>query len=181
MTTIIGISGCHCTGKTTMVNELAEWLRANNYTVCVVDEVARDCPFPIHENGNIDSQHWINDELGHRLNQAKKEEPDYIITDRTFVDSAVYLKCTQGADSQARSFRRKCQKQQEYWYDRVYVSTAVLPLEDDGFRNTNETFWVNVYNEMYWEFVYAQKPPTYIIDSIQEIKERELTKWTETP
>lgn len=89
----IAYSGSHGTGKSTSV-----YLEAYNQkdvnqskTVCAMNEVARDCPFPINLESTYISQLWIfNNQIVREIEMSHRY--DIIICDRTTVDCLAYTK-----------------------------------------------------------------------------------------
>lgn len=88
----IGISGCGDSGKTTLCNNIKEFIELQGKSVYLVKEVARECPYPINENTTIEAQRWIweshiNEEIiGH------KSGCDIVLCDRTLMDNLLYYK-----------------------------------------------------------------------------------------
>lgn len=87
----IAISGTHGIGKSTLVKRLESELKERDYVVEVMDEIVRmDCPFPIGEKGDINSQLWI---LFNTLKEEvvfRNKKCDFIIFDRSIYDCCVY-------------------------------------------------------------------------------------------
>lgn len=153
LTTVIGISGTHCTGKTTMCNLLVDYYRSKGYTVTIISEVVRDCPYPVNENGSLESQEWIFNEQLRRLNEHYGTV-DIIITDRTFLDSAAYLYYTNGYTELSSEFEYKCQAHTLLWYSTIYLTTLLEDVndgspEEDGFRSTDAGFRKAIHKTIY--------------------------------
>lgn len=84
------IIGTHGTGKTTLAYEVTAELKKIGLHAEMLSEVARRCPFPIHQAVNVKAQMWI------LTNQIAKELDmerlcDYLILDRNVIDYYVYL------------------------------------------------------------------------------------------
>ena len=89
MTTKIGITGTHGSGKSTKAKELSDRFVDVNKTIIVVDEVARSCP---HTLGTIEAQEWIWYEQMTREKHAMTQDVDVIICDRTVMDNLMYYR-----------------------------------------------------------------------------------------
>ena len=85
----IGFCGTHGTGKTTAVNALEDNYTDAGKTICVVREVARNCPHPL---GTIEAQEWIWDEQMAQEKDAMTQDVDVVICDRTVLDNLVYYR-----------------------------------------------------------------------------------------
>lgn len=90
---IIGISGSHGTGKTTFLYNLAHELKVKHpdKTLKIINEIIRDCPFPIFSKNNqatIESQMWAFGSQIKKEMEAKKN--DIVLMDRTIFDVVAY-------------------------------------------------------------------------------------------
>lgn len=88
----IGITGTESVGKSTLITNLISLL-ARNYSVKAlsIGEVARHSPFPLIEQQNLKSSHWILNEVKHR-ETALQNEADILFCDRTVLDIWVFAK-----------------------------------------------------------------------------------------
>lgn len=135
----IAFAGTHGTGKTTLMLELAFHLKKNGYNVHLVSETARECPLPINEESTVESQLWIFGEMLKREQEAVKYSKDFILCDRTLLDTLAYTKRV--APETAKTLDP---------FVRRYMSTyglivVLIPknkdyLKDDGIRSTNKPF-----------------------------------------
>ena len=85
----IAISGVHSSGKTTSLSYVTYKIKSRKNVIGILNEVARDCPYPLGVNGNFQTQWWI------LTNQILKEYQlqrmyDTIICDRSVFDVMVY-------------------------------------------------------------------------------------------
>jgi len=88
---IISFTGTHGVGKTTSVYELAYQykLKYPDKTVYTLNEVARNSPYLLNKKSCEQGQLWIfNEQIKQELELITYY--DYIITDRTAVDSIAY-------------------------------------------------------------------------------------------
>lgn len=87
----IAFTGSHCTGKTTLLNDIINSL-PDGTTVNSVTEVARkiiEKGYPLNMDATVDSYvHYINDQL--KEENKKMEECDVFISDRTLLDPVAY-------------------------------------------------------------------------------------------
>lgn len=87
----IAFTGSHCTGKTTLLNDVKDALQSN-IVVNDVTEVARkiiEKGYPLNMDATIDSYvHYINDQL--EAEKTKMEGCDVFISDRTLLDPVAY-------------------------------------------------------------------------------------------
>ncbi|MBS3052417.1 MAG: AAA family ATPase [Candidatus Aenigmarchaeota archaeon] len=87
----IAIIGTHFVGKTTVCENLFDYLSREGHNVGMLTEVVRDCPYPVNEMATVKAQDWI-------LNQQKKmeielgEKHDIILMDRGVIDNFAYWK-----------------------------------------------------------------------------------------
>lgn len=91
---LVAFSGAHGTGKTTSVYHYAYCLkRSTRFSVGVLTEMARECPYPILGRGNTrpgrKAQRWIFERHLEREN-ALISAYDVVISDRTLVDTIAY-------------------------------------------------------------------------------------------
>lgn len=91
MSVKIAFTGSHCTGKTTLLNDV-ESILSNKIVVNSVTEVARkiiDKGYPLNKDATVDSYvHYINDQLSEEA--AKMNGCDVFISDRTLLDPVAY-------------------------------------------------------------------------------------------
>ena len=85
----VGITGTHGTGKTSLINEWKRSLDKDRVNVYVVEEVARDCPYPLE---TIKSQRWMWHEHYSREIDGAASGCKVILCDRTLMDNLVYLR-----------------------------------------------------------------------------------------
>ena len=55
----IGLVGSHGTGKSTLSYLLAGELQKRDYSVGLILETVRECPFPINEDSPLEAQLWM--------------------------------------------------------------------------------------------------------------------------
>jgi len=86
----VAFIGSHGVGKTTLCYGLAARLKAGDFAVEVVHEVARRCPLPINEETSLESESWIlHSQIAEEI-VAQHRYP-VVICDRSAIDNYVYL------------------------------------------------------------------------------------------
>jgi len=85
----IAIIGAHNSGKITSLYYLSYKLKKIGRTIGIGHEVARECPYPLNEEGGMLTQLWI---LFKQIEREAQLEKNYnkIILDRSVYDSIVY-------------------------------------------------------------------------------------------
>jgi len=82
--------GSHGVGKTTLCYQLAAYLKQQQYNVKVINETVRQCPFPINEDANNNTELWIIHTQIVRELEAEAQGYDAIVADRGALDGIVY-------------------------------------------------------------------------------------------
>lgn len=90
-TTIITITGTQGSGKSTLTRRLHGICRRQGHKVCVVNEVADDCPCPLNTDTSEVGQWWIWREQLRRELAARNAHPDVLICDRSMMCNMCYL------------------------------------------------------------------------------------------
>jgi nicotinamide riboside kinase len=86
----VAFIGTHGVGKTTLCYGLAARLKARDYAVEVVHEVARRCPLPINEETSYESEAWIlHTQIAEEI-VAQHRYP-VVVCDRSALDNYVYM------------------------------------------------------------------------------------------
>ena len=134
----IAIIGTHSTGKTTLGRMLAEKLKELRYEVNYLNELARECPFPINEATSFEAQKWILDNQ-FRLEEEMHSTNGFLICDRATLDNFAYMKrVSKGLD--IRSYEKKAAEHMSS-YDFVFKTKKLnLEAEKDGIRSVNDEF-----------------------------------------
>lgn len=144
MTIKIAVGGIHGNGKSTLTNNIKNFLESLDKTVYYVKESARLCPYKLT---TIKGQRWtweshINDEL-----KGYKSKSDFILCDRTLRENLIYYKYL--LNNQIDPVFEALNDYAINWmntYD--YISILDMNPEfivDDGFRITdiNKTIEIN--------------------------------------
>lgn len=147
----VAIVGAHGVGKTILSRQVASCERVNYCNrIELIEEVVRDCPFPINNKSSIDGGFWIVCEQIAREQKAKSRNPDVIICDRSSIDPVMYMKASDFPAHEYAylfSFARKWMQT----YDKIVYIKANPNLEivDDGFRATDREFQLKVDKEFF--------------------------------
>ncbi|MEM6794418.1 MAG: ATP-binding protein [Acidobacteriota bacterium] len=92
----IAFIGTHGVGKTTLCYGLAARLKAADFPLEVVGEVARRCPLPINHETTLDAQSWIlHTQIAEEIVAANRGR--VVICDRSVLDNFVYLLIASGS------------------------------------------------------------------------------------
>lgn len=144
------ITGGPGVGKTALLHGLVGELKWRDKTVEWIDEVIRDCPYPIDKGADFKTEMWIVEHQHYRELQKLRLMPQFLLCDRSIIDMAVYG---------TMLFQNKKLTQKEYdvimravteWlhtYDfGILVSPTDKPLTSDGFRATDKNYQWEMHN-----------------------------------
>ncbi len=152
MTYFVPIVGTHCSGKTTLAENLTNLAQKKGYKAMFVSEVARDCPFPMHEGQTEEATQWILEEQKKREDALKNLDLDIVFCDRSFADPLFYFFAKKENRPTLNQFlienKKVCGKtlyKMALEYTARYRHTIfqelseeeLLQVEEDGFRDTN--------------------------------------------
>jgi nicotinamide riboside kinase len=85
----IAIVGTHFIGKSTLCNNLLEYLNSEGFNAGLIEEVVRHCPYPVNEMATLKAQDWILKEQKRREEELEKKH-DVIVMDRGVIDNFAY-------------------------------------------------------------------------------------------
>ena len=160
----VALVGTHGVNKTTIAYELAGVLKRRGKAVELLTEIARECPFPLNEQGVAEAYHWI---IARQIQLELEKQPraEVLVCDRAVLDNFAYY---------ARRFdclTEECEALRAYCYSwmKGYDLLIRLPITNhlmpDGFRSTNETFQrqIDAICDELFESVYtAETRPAYV-------------------
>ena len=163
----VAIIGTHGIGKTTLANHLANEARKDQKSVVIIEEVARECPFPLNKEFTVEGAEWIISTQISRELTAKAMNVDLIICDRSAYDPISYLRARKIKEKTFRSLRHYV----ESWiqtYDKLFF---VVPGEEapvyDGVRDTNKKFQMKVHDEFIKMMINNELPHLTALDSCE--------------
>jgi predicted ATPase len=154
----VAFSGCHSTGKTTLMNEVAEKIRKKyGFHVEIVSEVARNCPYPINKVATPQAEQWI---FYHQIlaentaavNLKVSGKKGLVLSDRTIFDTLAYSfnqrkrDKKEGKDVEAWSwvfnFYNDSLEELLPYYNLIFVTQpwSESLVKDDGLRDTDSTW-----------------------------------------
>lgn len=161
MTYFIPIVGTHCSGKTTLAEKLTNLAQKKGYNAMFISEVARDCPFPMHEGQTEEATQWILEEQKKREDALKNLGLDVVFCDRSFADPLLYFfakkenkpTLNQFLLENKKAFGKTLYKTSIEYTERYNYTIfqelseeELLLVEDDGFRNTNLVYRKEIQN-----------------------------------
>ncbi|MEH6638809.1 MAG: ATP-binding protein [Porticoccaceae bacterium] len=135
----IGISGSHCSGKSTLASSLTRALRDDGANVELRPEpidVLR--PLLSKQKPPLTSDHIYYLLLGEHLRRLEQSANQYIIYDRTLLDYAAYLKIEGPKNSQLKNAIDQLLPWYLGHFDFVFFLPTEIPLELDGNRPSSE-------------------------------------------
>ncbi|EDM77489.1 hypothetical protein PPSIR1_24934 [Plesiocystis pacifica SIR-1] len=131
----LGFIGTHGVGKTTLCYGLAARLKAQDYVLDIVHEVARRCPLSINEDTNVAAQSWIlHTQIADELLAAARHP--VVLCDRSVLDNYVYLLVAGGRDDALDTLVASWLRT----YDLLIYVPVVAELKPDGMRSTDAAF-----------------------------------------
>ncbi len=148
---IIAVSGTHGTSKSTIAYSLASFLKKQGKNVIVLNELARECPLPINQEAGDWTQVWvICSQITKEIEMVNNYE--YIITDRSVLDAYCYGKVLGSS-----TLGWTCDYLLPFLVAHIKNHYKKLYLLDppsfnfnieDGVRDTNDKFRLDVHNEL---------------------------------
>lgn len=154
---IIALSGSHGTGKTTAAYQLAADLKKQGAgEVGIICEVARRCPLPVYQVGQVTSrtaEMWIISEQI-RAEIEASQRYDVVVSDRTIVDAIAYTSVA-GFHDVAFGMIALARHHVGLYRRVIFHGIADNPFcSDDGFRHQDQVLRIEV--ELRMLELYAQ-------------------------
>ena len=146
---IIAVSGTHGTGKSSLAFSIASFLKKLGKNVAVINELARECPFPINQDADDRSQAWIaTKQITKEL--EKMNRYDYLIVDRSLMDPICYSTVLGNTNSISLLLMDYVAAHIRMYYKKVYILDPLFFNWNvvDGIRDNDETFRNNVHETM---------------------------------
>ena len=139
----IAITGTHGTGKSTLSYLMAAYYKKLGKNVKVVQEVARNCPFPINLGMTREAALWIYLEHSRKELEAIHKH-DVVICDRSVYDSFAYAKYFGLIDQEILNFEEAAFRHFST-YDKIVFVNPDMPIQTDGIRPSDESFQIGVH------------------------------------
>lgn len=163
----VALVGTHGVNKTTIAYELAGVLKRRGKTVELLTEIARECPFPLNEEGTSEAYQWI---IARQIQLELEKSPraEVLVCDRAVLDNfAYYVRRFDCLTEECEALRAYC-----YSWMKTYDLLVRLPvthrLAPDGFRSTDEAFQRQIdriCDELFEATYNAETKPAYRRDS----------------
>ena len=145
---IIAISGAQGTGKSALAYNICAMLKKKGHNIIVLDELARECPFPINKDADAKTQAWlICQQVAKELELMQRYE--YVIVDRSVIDAHCYNEVVhRGEDSIADELLAYIREHIATYYRHTYIPDPNIFNYnfEDGVRDTDETFRQDVHD-----------------------------------
>lgn len=137
---IIGFTGVHGTGKTTLLKEMIGWpeLAGHSFVSGLARQQKELNKLSINEHGTLETQRCLARALAWHV----KRLPNMVV-DRTFLDMWAYTlyHCKQGViDARGRSYLRNLMRHNQPRFRYVFYIEPEFDVVDDGVRSTDTEF-----------------------------------------
>ena len=159
---IITIIGTHGTGKTTLSYLMASYYKKQGKNVKIIQETARNCPFPLNEKMTIETCLWIYHEHSKKELEAKRNH-DIVICDRSSFDSFVYAKNLNLFCDNFDNLYNSALHHLKTAYNKVILVKPDIPLVSDGIRSSDHSFQFEI--DLLFEQLTKNVPLTRIFSS----------------
>ncbi len=144
------ITGGPGVGKTALLHGLVGELKWRDKTVEWIDEVIRECPFPIDKEAGFKTQMWVTEHQHYHELQKLKHMPQFLLCDRSMLDQAVYSTMLFQNSKMSESEYKVVMKVVTDWmntYDfGILVGPSDKEITSDGFRATDKKFQLEMHN-----------------------------------
>lgn len=138
----IAIMGAQHSGKTTLIKNISNFLKSKGYSIGVVEEVVRACPYPINEMATLKAQDWVLEEQIKREKELEGKFDIIILTDRCLLDNFAYWK---RVAERLKLTNKEILKKEKEVFDHANTYSIVFflqpfevkKIEDDNFRSVD--------------------------------------------
>ena len=162
---IIGLSATHGVGKTTYSYELCTVLKKKGISAVVLDERARECPFPINQDAVGESQAWIiTSHIRKELELIQKY--DMVVSDRSVIDAYIYG-VVLNLDGCFNYLGKYCIEHIKQYYKKLYVLDPEYfnHCVDDGVRDMDPLFRMAVHKALIDVYTQEKVPFSLVTDT----------------
>jgi len=138
----IAVMGTHHSGKTTLIKNISNFLKAKGYSIGLVKEVVRDCPYQINEMATLKAQDWVLEEQMKRENSLEGKFDIIILTDRCILDNFAYWKRVAerlklGTEEISKKEKKVFEHAKKYSIILFLQPFKAEKIEDDKFRSVD--------------------------------------------
>ncbi len=165
------ITGGPGVGKTALLHGLVGELKWRDKTVEWIDEVIRDCPFPIDKNADFKTEMWIVEHQHYRELQKLKHMPDFLLCDRSMLDQAVYgtmlFQNKKMSEAEYRVLMRTVVEWMHTYDFGILVSPHERAITSDGFRATDKSYQWEMHN-LFMDVLNALKADYIVVRGTHE-------------
>lgn len=143
--TKIAIIGSHFVGKTTLIEKLSKHIKNAEK----IDEVVRNCPYPVNEMATLEAQEWI---LNEQKRREKEAGANIIITDRGLIDNFAYWMRVAEKYLNKKDIEKR--KKEIFEYSKSYDIIFFLEpfngeIKNDNFRSLNKEWRLEMHNRIF--------------------------------
>lgn len=166
----IAIIGSHFVGKTTVIKNISKHLKNSGYNVGIINEVVRDCPYPVNEMTTLEAQDWILEEQKRREAEMNNKY-DIILMDRGLIDNFAYWK---RVAEKILTDEKLLEKEKEVFeHSKNYDLLIFLhpfdntKIEDDNFRSIDPNWRKEMHeriSQIVEKFRTAYNTPVFIVN-----------------
>ena len=152
MTKKIAFAGTHSGGKTTSLYVVAGYLKSKEFKVEIVEEAARKAKrrgFQLDQQSNYDAQIWMFGKQLTKEMEARLDNPDYILCDRSVYDGIAYTTENVKLDNAFHLRSLALSYCERYPYDLIIYFPPMDKIEDDGVRATDVTYQHKIDNHFF--------------------------------
>lgn len=173
------VMGIHGSGKSTLSYKIAAHYKQNFKNCKIINEVARSARhIGINEKFNVDSAHWIFNTHWNKKMEAVHEGYDYVICDRSCMDSLLYAKAL-GVGNDITDKLMVLAKGLMHTYDKIIYVQPDIEVVGDSVRPTDVEFYNKVFKEFdgfLKEYMVENLADRLVIIKSSEIFQEELPK-----
>lgn len=167
----IGLAGTMSVGKTTLVNALAQddMFKYSYKFFTERSKELKNMGIPLNKNSTLIGQMCF---MMERLRELQHFE---MIADRTLIDVLSFTLCSTEIPDDEKQILKNYTKELVEFYDVIFYIPMILPLENNGVRETDEAFRKEIDNKILellneFKIPYVHITSLSIEDRVEEIK-----------
>lgn len=143
----ICVIGTHGVGKTTLAYEIATEAKRQNKNAIVINEIARNCPFPLNEGFTLQGAIWIITSQINKELTAIAEKNEVIVCDRSSYDPICYLRLTNEHPKDYEKLENFAEEWMKTYEKIIFVTPSGLDIVNDGVRCINSDYQQAIHDE----------------------------------